>query len=82
MQFSEEKIASIISEKIAGLTHKKNVLPDEKLIESGILNSITIIELATELEKTFSVSFSFMEISKVNFSSPNTIQSILVTKLI
>ena len=48
MQFSEEKIASIISEKIAGLTHKKNVLPDEKLIESGILNSITIIELATE----------------------------------
>jgi acyl carrier protein len=81
MRFSEDEIASIISEKITGLTHKKNISADEKIIENGILNSISLLELAVELEKTFSVSFSFIEIDKINFSTPGSIQVLIQKKL-
>ena len=58
MRFTGEEIEKIISEKLFALTHKKISSSDEELIESGILNSITLAELAVDLEKTFSVSFS------------------------
>ncbi len=82
MHFTETEIEKIISDKIVGLTHKKIASPDEELVESGILTSITIAELAVEVEKLFSVSVLFMDVSKENFTSVNTIKKLVQKKLI
>lgn len=81
MQFSEAEIEKTISEKIFGLTYKKVSSEREELIDSGILTSITIAELAVELERAFSVSFSFMEVSKENFRSVYMIKRLVSQKL-
>ncbi len=77
MQFSEEKISKIISGKIFELTFKKISSTDEELVDKGILTSITIVELAVGLEKTLSISISFMEINKENFNSVNAIKKLI-----
>lgn len=77
MQFSEEKISEIISGKIFELTYKKISSADEELVDKGILTSITVVELAVELEKAFSVSISFMEVNKENFNSVNAIKNLI-----
>lgn len=81
MRFSEEEIAATISKLIYGLTHKKISSGTEELVESGILNSITITELAVEMEKSFSVSVSFMEITKENFRDLISITRLVKSKL-
>jgi len=78
MRFSEEEITAIITKIIFDLTYKRISSSEEELIESGILSSITIAELAVELEKSFSVSISFMEINKENFNSVSAIKKLLV----
>ena len=77
MQFSEEEITKIISEKLFELTYKRISSADEELIDKGILTSITMAELAVELERAFSVSISFMEITMVNFKSVNAIKKLI-----
>ncbi|MGZ3863596.1 MAG: phosphopantetheine-binding protein [Bacteroidia bacterium] len=81
MRFSEEEITATITKLIYGLTHKKISSEEEELVESGILNSITITELAVELEKTFSVNVSFMEITKENFRDTSSIKKLIKSKL-
>ena len=80
MQFSAEEIERIIAEKIFELTHKKNLLTNEELIESGILSSVTVAELAVELEKEFAINISFMEMNKENFKSVSAIKNLLLKK--
>ena len=46
MRFSEEEITDLITKLIFGLTHKNISSENETLVDSGILNSITIAELA------------------------------------
>ena len=77
MSFSEEKITAIILEEIFKLTYKKVFSADEELVDKGILTSITMVELAVELEKAFSISISFMEINKENFNSLNAIKKLV-----
>jgi acyl carrier protein len=77
MSFSEEKITAIILEEIFKLTYKKVFSADEELVDKGILTSITVVELAVELEKAFSISISFMEINKENFNSLNAIKKLV-----
>jgi acyl carrier protein len=81
MRFSEEEITSTIKKLIFGLTYKNISSENEVLVDSGILSSITITELAVELEKSFSVSISFMEINKENFNTLADIKNLIVKKL-
>ena len=81
MSFSEEEITAAVSKLIFGLTHKTITSEKEELVESGILNSITIAELAVEIEKHFSVSISFMEISKEHFNDLHSIKNLVKNKL-
>jgi acyl carrier protein len=81
MSATEEEIESVLKKLIFGLTHKIISSDEEELVESGILNSITIAELAIELEKSFSVSVSFMEINKENFTDLSAIKKLVQTKL-
>ncbi len=80
MQLSEEKIEQIISQKIFELTYKKISSPDEELVNSGILTSITLAELAVALERELAISISFMEINKENFRSVNAIKNLILIK--
>jgi acyl carrier protein len=82
MPFSEEEITAAIAKSIFGLSYKKISSEEEELVESGILSSITIVELAVELEKIFSVSISFMEINKENFNTLRSIKQLIEKKLI
>ncbi|HEX7414799.1 MAG TPA: phosphopantetheine-binding protein [Bacteroidia bacterium] len=77
MQFSEEEVTNIILKNIFELTYKKVSSVDEELVDSGILTSITMVELAVALEKALSVSISFMEINKENFKSITTIKKLI-----
>ena len=81
MRFSEEEITETIKKLIFGLTYKTIASENETLVESGILSSITIAELAVELERSFSVSVSFMEINKENFNTLAAIKKLVKTKL-
>jgi acyl carrier protein len=74
------EIQELVSKKIFSLTGKKNLSAHEELVASGILTSITIAELAVELEKVFELSFSFMEVSKENFSSVEAISRLIQKK--
>ncbi len=78
MQFSEEKITQLISEEIFELTYKKISSLDEELVESGILTSITLAELAVALEKKLPINISFMEINTSNFKSVNAIKKLIL----
>ncbi len=82
MRFSEEEIATSITKLIFGLTYKTVSSENETLVDSGILSSITIAELAVELEKSFSISISFMEINKENFNDLSAIKNLVKNKLI
>ena len=81
MRFSEEEITETIKKLIFGLTYKNISSENETLVDSGILSSITIAELAVELEKSFSLSVSFMEINKENFNTLAAIKNLVKTKL-
>ena len=81
MAFSEEEITATITKLIFGLTHKTISSDKEELVESGILNSITIVELAVEVERSFSISISFMEINKENFNDLHSIKKLVKSKL-
>ena len=81
MHFSEEEISETIKKLIFGLTYKNILSENEPLVDSGILSSITLAELAVELEKSFSLSVSFMEINKENFNTLEAINNLVKNKL-
>lgn len=81
MRLSRTDIQKIILDKITGLTHKKDLASETELIESGILTSITIAELAVEVERACGVRFGFAEVSREHFSTPSTICTLVEQKL-
>ena len=80
MQVTAEEIEQIIIQKIFELTYKKISSHDEELVDSGILTSITLAELAVELEKKLGINISFMEINATNFKSVNAIKNLILKK--
>ena len=77
----DDEIEALISEKIHALTGKKIASPHDELVDSGMLTSITMAELAVELEKAFFISLSFMEVCKENFASVATIKNLVMKKI-
>ena len=78
---SDSEIEALISKKVNALTGKKIASPHDELVASGILTSITMAELAVELEKTFFISLTFMEVCKENFASVATLKTLVLKKL-
>lgn len=81
MRFTEDEITDTIRKLIHALTFKKISSENELLVDSGILSSITVAELAIELERSFSISISFMEINKENFNTLYSIKQLVTQKL-
>ena len=63
-----------LKEKIEELTFEP-VEATDSLIESGVLDSITVVDLAVFIENEYNVSIPFNEIKPENFETIKTIQS-------
>lgn len=63
-------------EEIAFSTVEK----DESLWQSGVLDSITIVELAVEIEKKFNIKIPFDEIIEANFETVGLIMAYIEKK--
>lgn len=57
------------------------VEPDEKLWESEILDSITVVELAVEIENEYGIKIPFDEIVVENFETVNLLIAYINKKL-
>ena len=64
---------------IESVSLKKVGLTDS-LIKSGILDSITLVDLAVELEKKFDLSIPFTDINENNFETAEKINHYILQK--
>lgn len=69
-----ELVESIVAKKNHNLTAKTS------LFEMGYLDSMAMIQLATELEKKYSFEFATSDISIQNFQTIESIQNLLINK--
>ncbi len=70
----------IIKSKIKEIGFKK-VGDSDELIKSGILTSILVVDLAGALEEEFGINIPFNEITVENFSTAQTINQYLASKM-
>lgn len=69
-----ELVESIVAKKNHNLTAKTS------LFEMGYLDSMAMIQLATELERKYSFEFATSDISIQNFQTIENIQNLLINK--
>jgi acyl carrier protein len=58
----------------------REVKDDELLLKSGVLDSITAVDLAVSLEEKYSIKIPFTDINEQNFGSVNDIATYLESK--
>jgi acyl carrier protein len=80
MKIKESIKNYIVSELVADQEHN-SLLDNDQLIESGIIDSLGIMKLIGFLEDNLSVQIDDMELIPENFSSINTIASLVEKKL-
>ena len=66
---SNDLIIQLLSEKV----HVEAPSADTDLMESGLLDSLTLVELMSSLEEQFGISISFDEVEIDNFRSARRI---------
>jgi acyl carrier protein len=66
---SNDRIIHLLSEKV----HVETPSADTDLMESGLLDSLTLVELMSSLEEQFGINISFDEIEIDNFRSARRI---------
>jgi acyl carrier protein len=66
---SNDRIIHLLSERI----HVEAPSADTDLMESGLLDSLTLVELMSSLEEQFGINISFDEIQIDNFRSARRI---------
>ena len=62
------------------IARKNGLKPDEKWLESGVLDSLGILDLVHFLEKEFSLQILDEELSPENFESLSAVSSFVRTK--
>ena len=58
----------------------KTVKPDESLIKSGLLSTITLIDLVVSIEEAYKIKIPFNDITHENFDNINLIMAFLKAK--
>ena len=66
---SNDRIIHLLSERV----HVEAPSPDTDLMESGLLDSLTLVELMSSLEEQFGINISFDEVEIDNFRSARRI---------
>ena len=74
----QSRITSIFTEKLNLKAHQA----DMELIETGILDSMGLIELLFQLEKEFRITISIEEIETDDFRSIARIEEFVVSKVV
>jgi methoxymalonate biosynthesis acyl carrier protein len=62
------------------VTGGREVLPDEPLIENGVLTSLQTVELVTFLEERFGIIVEDEEFDEENFGSVEAIAGLVASK--
>ncbi|MGD1847693.1 MAG: phosphopantetheine-binding protein [Salibacteraceae bacterium] len=71
-------LSEIVHEEVANLVFR-SVAPDEQLLESGLLDSITVVDLSVALEEHLDIKIPFTDIDATNFQTVNSICNYLQT---
>lgn len=78
-QVIKNKVTKFIFDKFP-LTQKKKIGEDSPLLESGVVDSIGILEIVTFIEQEFSVSVSDDDLTPENFGSIARIATLVESK--
>jgi acyl carrier protein len=83
MQKVQDILFNFIMENyIAGRNTNKELMPEESLLESGIVDSTGILELVLFLEEQFSIKIEDEEITPENLDTINNMVAFLEKKMI
>lgn len=77
----ESKIRKILSKHLKRLGSRLNPKNTESIIATGILDSLSALELVSELEKEFIIKILPDEMTEGNFDSILKISNFVITKL-
>ena len=66
---------------ISGERGRSTLEPGSRLFEEGYIDSFGLLELLTELEKTFNVSFRDEDLTKDTFATVATLCQVIRSKL-
>lgn len=61
-------LRDFLIQEIKNITFK-TVTSDESLIQSGLLSSITVVDLVVAIEEQYNIKIPFIEITKNNFDT-------------
>ncbi len=75
-----EKIRILVGEAVANSGIDIEIADDTSLVESGVLDSFSIVNLVQELQMSFDVDLDFADITVENFDSINALASFIGTK--
>lgn len=77
----KKEIREYVQQHLAGKLRGKELLGNTPLISSGILDSISTMQMVVHVEKTFSVEFEAHEVDRDNFENIDTMASLISSKL-
>jgi methoxymalonate biosynthesis acyl carrier protein len=73
----EEKVRGFLSQVVS----TANIEPDMNLFSSGLINSLSAMELVLFVEKEFRIEITNEDLDFKNFSSMNAITTFIANKL-
>ena len=76
-----KKIDKEIENIIFKIIRKKNINKSKKLISSGVIDSLKVIEIISDLESKFKLKFSDYDLKLKNIDSINSIKKVIKKKL-
>jgi acyl carrier protein len=76
----EKKVREILTNFLLSSIKIPNLNDDDNLFESGIVNSLFAVQLATFLEKTFAIEIGMDDLDIGNFKSLNATTAFVMRK--
>ena len=77
---TQEKIKAILLNGFIEIDSENELLNDTPLISSGVLDSISILQLVDVIEKEFEIEFEAHEIDRDKFDSIDLITELVASK--
>ena len=81
MDDRKSTIMTMVTESVAATGIEIEVTEDMSLVESGILDSFSIVALVQSLQESFDVDLDFADVTVENFDSVNALASFIEIKL-
>ncbi|WP_246340124.1 acyl carrier protein [Ancylobacter tetraedralis] len=75
------QLRKFLETESAAASSASTVLPDDDLLELGLIDSLTLLKLVSFLEQSFGISVFDEDLIKENFSTMNNIQIFITNKI-